>query len=129
MRLYDGGKILTGLAVFAGLMTFPGWYNAATGGGAHAPKPELPVKETKCVESRAYMKASHMELLARWRHAVVREGVRDYVSADGSHHDMSLSRTCLKCHANPRKFCTSCHDYAGEKPYCWSCHVEPGGAK
>ena len=129
MRLYDGGKIIFGLLVFLGLMTMPVWYNAATGKGAYVPEPEMPAKEKSCVESKEYMKAFHMDLLNRWRDTVVREGKRVHVSPDGKEYDMSLSRTCLKCHSNREEFCTKCHGYAGVDPYCWECHVDDKAVK
>ncbi len=125
MKMYDKGKILTGLAIFLAIVTFPLWYNATSGKGSYVPEPELPPAEKLCVESKEYMKASHMDLLNEWRTQVVREGKREYVSTDGRKFDMSLSLTCMKCHSNREKFCTQCHDYTGVTPYCWDCHVEP----
>jgi hypothetical protein len=122
--MYDTGKITAGLAVFVGLMTFPIWYNAATGKASYVPEPELGTKEKKCVESKEYMRSYHMDMLNKWRDQVVRTGKRQFVSPDGKHFDMSLSRTCMKCHSDREKFCGKCHDYAGVKPYCWTCHVE-----
>jgi hypothetical protein len=70
------------------------------------------------------MRASHMVLLQDWRDAVVREGVREYTTADGRTVQMSLTGTCLRaCHTDKAAFCDRCHDYAHVKPSCWSCHV------
>ena len=77
-----------------------------------------------CVRSTEYMKAEHMQLLDVWREAVVRRGERTYVSPDGKEYNMSLSNTCLDCHANKTEFCDRCHDYASVQPYCWDCHID-----
>jgi hypothetical protein len=37
--MYDSGKIITGLVIFGGLVTFPIWYNALTGKTGYVPKP------------------------------------------------------------------------------------------
>jgi len=126
--MFDAGKVLTGLAIFLLLLTFPLWY----GKGRTAPPalsldtPEirkLPVRA--CVEPTSYMKTSHMELLDRWRDAVVRDGNHLYANHEGKQFSMSLSHTCLGCHSNKEKFCDACHSYSGVRPNCWSCHVVP----
>jgi hypothetical protein len=126
--MFDAGKVLASLAFFLVLLTFPFWY----GKGRTAP-PALPLDTPeiqklsvkKCVEPTAYMKASHMELLDRWRDAVVRDGDRLYANHEGRKFPMSLSQTCLGCHSNKEKFCDACHKYSGVEPKCWSCHVVP----
>jgi hypothetical protein len=125
--MYDGGKILIGLAGFVAIGTLPIWLAAASGQPAREPAPVPPASASACVESVDYMRASHMDLLDRWRDAVVREGHREYVSSTGQTYDMSLSRTCMGCHANRTEFCVQCHSYAGVDPTCWNCHVEPEG--
>jgi hypothetical protein len=125
----DKGVIAVGLVLFVGLVTFPFWH-AATGSSAArtAPVVELPVGATQCVEDKPFMTANHMELLNQWRDAVVRLGQKDYTSrAFGTHYEMSLSRTCLRCHNNKQTFCDRCHNYADVHPRCWDCHVEPKG--
>ncbi len=127
--MYDGGKIITGLLIGIGLVSFPFWYNP---GKAFSP-PELKIdtpvilqmKEKKCLEPTPYMRANHMQLIDSWRNAVVREGDRLYVASDGKKYLMSLSNTCLNCHSNKDKFCDRCHSYTGASPACWSCHVVP----
>jgi hypothetical protein len=127
--MYDAGKIITGLLIGIGLVSFPFWYNQ----GKAAPPPELkmdtPViqqmKEKQCIEPTPYMRANHMELIDSWRNAVVREGGRLYMASDGKKYLMSLSNTCLHCHSNKDKFCDRCHSYTGVSPACWSCHVVP----
>jgi len=129
MKIYDAGKIMTGLALFIILLTAPVWLS----GGRSAIPPEIKVDtpvvqklpEKRCVEPTAYMKANHMELLNAWRQAVVREGESDYVASDGKRYRMSLSGTCLHCHSNKDQFCDRCHNYEGVKPACWGCHVVP----
>jgi len=129
MRIYDAGKIVTGLAIFIVLMTSPFWLS----GGKSSFPPEIKIDtpvieglaEKRCIEATAYMKAKHMELIDRWRQVVVREGESLYVASDGKQYRMSLSHTCLNCHSNKDQFCDRCHNYAGVKPACWSCHVVP----
>ncbi len=122
--LYDGGKILTGLGVFVAVALLPFWHTAVAGKGAR-PEPKLATSETRCVASKAIMRASHMELLNQWRDEVVRGGVRTTTTPDGRVFEMSLSRACMKCHANKKEFCDACHNYLAVTPYCWQCHVEP----
>jgi hypothetical protein len=129
MKIYDSGKVFTGLALFIILLTAPIWLS----GGKSASSPEIKIDtpviqrlaEKRCIESTAYMKANHMELLDTWRQAVVREGESVYVASDGKKYRMSLSGTCLHCHSNKDQFCDRCHKYEGVKPACWSCHVVP----
>ena len=124
--MYDRGKIIPALVVFVLLATSPLWWNLARGAGPR-PQPEPPAGESKCVEDRAYMAANHMKLLYGWRDAVVREGRRLHRSGASGEHEMSLTKTCLKCHANKETFCDRCHDYADVQPDCWTCHVDPKG--
>ncbi len=141
--------ILAGLIVGLALVTFPFWYARAAGSpGAGSqlgggPQLELPRGQSACVEDVPYMRAHHMELLDRWRNAVVREGKKTYVSrASGASYEMSLTKTCLGCHANKTTFCDRCHEYAGVRSFqlfpwsgasrasqkgveCFGCHVAP----
>lgn len=127
--MYDAKKIVPGLLIFLGLVTFPIWYS----GGKAAPRPDLKLdtpaiqqlKEKKCIEPTAYMRANHMELLDYWRNSVVRQGDRIYEASDGKKYPMGLSGTCLECHSNKDQFCDRCHNYEAVKPTCWSCHVVP----
>ena len=127
--MYDAKKIVPGLLIFFGLVTFPLWYSA----GKATPPPDLKLdtpaiqelKEKKCIEPTAYMRANHMELLDYWRNSVVRQGDRIYVASDGKEYFMGLSGNCLQCHSNKDKFCDRCHNYEAVKPTCWSCHVIP----
>ncbi len=122
--MYDSGKIIAGLALFTVAAAFPVWYTHATGKAGYRPEPVLPEGETKCVESKEYMLAEHMNMLDEWRDLVVRENQRTYVATDGEEYEMSLTETCLDCHSKKEEFCDRCHDYADEDPYCWDCHVE-----
>ena len=124
--MYNSGKIITGIVIFLAIFTFPFW--SQMGKAAAKPEPKLPAKEvaTKCVMDTQYMRTSHMVMLNDWRDSVVRDGNRDYKSeADGKAYTMSLSNTCMECHTDKAKFCDSCHNYLGVKPYCWDCHLEP----
>jgi len=121
--MYNTGKIIIGILIFVAIFAFPVWYSRGKAGPA--PKLELPAKEKKCVESSAYMRASHMEMLDSWRNSVVRDGNRIYVNAAGKKFNMSLQNTCMKCHTSKAKFCDRCHDYLDVVPDCWACHIEP----
>jgi hypothetical protein len=121
----DKKIIITGVVIFIVIVTFPFWYNR----GKAAPAPELQLTDKAkaakvCVRSTEYMKAKHMQLLDLWREAVVRRGERIYVNPDGKEYTMSLSNTCLDCHANKAEFCDRCHNYASVRPYCWDCHID-----
>lgn len=130
--MYNGGKIIAGLIVFIGLFTFPVFYNM--GKTSKMPEPkldtpaimELPKAERKCVESKEFMRADHMQLLDNWRDKVVREGNLVYESTTGKKYIMSLQNTCMHCHSNKKEFCDKCHTYANvPDPYCWTCHISP----
>ena len=123
--MHDAGKIIFGLIIFLALITFPFWFTLASGKAGYRPNPELP--EGNCVESKAYMKAWHMDLLNEWRDEVVRSRDRVYVTADGRRYEKSLTRTCLGCHQSKANSCDRCHDYLDVQPYCWECHVDPKG--
>jgi hypothetical protein len=121
----DKGKIVTGLAIFVAMVTFPFWYNL----GKAAPAPEVVLTEqakaaVECVMPKAEIRTEHMQLLDVWRDTVVRDGQRLYVNAKGKKFDMSLSNTCLECHSNKKDFCDRCHTYASVDPYCWDCHID-----
>jgi hypothetical protein len=121
--MFDAGKVVAGLAVFGAVITGPIWYGLGRGTGA-PPQLEKPVGEKQCIEPTAFMRARHMELLDQWRQAVVRADDRVYVASDGKRHDISLTGTCLRCHADPEKFCNRCHQYAGVEVFCWDCHQQ-----
>jgi hypothetical protein len=124
--MYDAGKVITGLALFLGIGTFPAWYGAARGVGPKPPELALPKGEKQCVESKEEMRARHMELLDEWRDSVVRGGEGVYTSrSNGKKHAMKLTGTCLSCHGDRAQFCDKCHAYLAVEPTCWSCHITP----
>ncbi|MBI4654934.1 MAG: sulfate reduction electron transfer complex DsrMKJOP subunit DsrJ [Nitrospirae bacterium] len=131
--MYNGWKILLGLIIFLAVATFPFYSNIGKATVKPEPKIDTPVinelKEKKCVESKEFMKAEHMQLLNDWRDSAVRDGNRIYVAQDGEKYTISLQNTCMKCHSNKKEFCDKCHNYAGAKPYCWDCHIAPKEAK
>jgi len=129
MKIYDAGKILTGLVLFFVLLGFPIWYNIAAGKATYRPEPLLPTDTTMCIAETDYMTHFHMDLLNDWRDKVVRQGERYVVGRDGKKYEMSLTLTCLKCHSHKKKFCDACHNYLGVNPYCWECHVVPEEVK
>ncbi len=122
--MFDAGKVVVGLVVFGALVTGPVWYGLGRGKGA-VPELEKPRNEKQCVEPTEFMRARHMELLDGWRDAVIRLDQHVYVASDGKRHEMSLTKTCLRCHDNTDKFCNRCHQYAGvEAAFCWDCHQQ-----
>jgi hypothetical protein len=125
--MYDKDKIIPGLIVFLLLIFSPIIYNGVTGGASVKPELTYPAPEvaTKCVESKEFMRANHMQLLFDWRETVVRGGDRSYKNAEGETFNMSLTSQCLTCHSNKEQFCDQCHNYLSVKPYCWDCHVIP----
>ena len=127
--MHDAGKILLGLAAFLVLISLPFWYTASIGKPGARPELKTPQGEEQCVESKEYMRDSHMDLLDSWRDAVIRDGKHVYVSTSGAHYDISLTNTCLKCHAEREQFCDKCHEYVSLTPFCWDYHVGKKGAK
>lgn len=125
--MYDGGKIVAGLVIFAILLTFPIWYSVASGSSAAPPELTYPEGAEACIESTQYMRDSHMQLLNGWRDEVVRSGERFYTDVGGERVERSLTNTCLGCHTDREQFCDRCHDYVDVNPYCWDCHLDPKG--
>ncbi len=123
----DRNLIIAGVVVFTVLITFPAWYDRASGTTSRPPDIKLPAKEKQCVAPVAYMRKSHMQLLTRWREGAVRQGIWNYTAVDGRSYRISLTGTCLNCHSK-REFCDRCHDYASVKPACWDCHLDPNQA-
>jgi hypothetical protein len=121
----DKGRIIIGLIVFLILISFPVWYNVATGKATYKPELTMPTNSEQCVRETEWMTAYHMDLLNEWRDQVVREGVRYETDEFGRTTEMSLTHTCLDCHTERSEFCDKCHDYMSVEPYCWDCHVEP----
>lgn len=133
MKLYNRWIVIAGIAVFLILATFPFWY----GRGKPVSPPDLQLdtpailhlKDRSCVEATGFMRSNHMKLLVAWRDRAVREGDRLYTAKDGRTFKISLTGTCLNCHANKAQFCDRCHDYLGVQPSCWSCHNIPKEAQ
>ena len=117
--------IVASLFLFVGFVTYPVWHGLLAHETSRPPSLILPANEKQCVAPVGYMRTSHMKLLLDWRQQVVREDKSKYVAFNGKVYDMSLTKTCLKCH-DRQKFCVRCHDYAGVRtPYCWNCHLDP----
>ncbi len=90
-----------------------------------APAPRaVAIDSTKCIATKEFMRANHMQVLYEWRNSSVRQGNRVHVASNGSRFEKSLN-TCLGCHSNNRMFCFNCHSYANVKPKCWNCHLSP----
>ncbi|MBN2226195.1 MAG: sulfate reduction electron transfer complex DsrMKJOP subunit DsrJ [candidate division Zixibacteria bacterium] len=123
--MYDAGKVITGIVIFLVLITFPFWFNVASGNATYKPDPKIITPNEQCMADGEYMKRNHMDMLDEWRDLVVREGQRTFVAPDGKTYEMSLSNTCMKCHSNKADFCDQCHNYMAVYPYCWDCHIEP----
>ncbi len=134
MKLYDGGKILVGLAIFAAFVLFPFYSNIGKTHVKPDPKTDTPkilewekqYGKKECVESKEFMRAEHMVLVNNWRDSVVRDDNRIYTSeTNHKQFNMSLQNGCMQCHSNKKKFCDDCHNYLAVKPYCWDCHITP----
>lgn len=125
--MYDTGKIVTGLVVFAALFTSPFWYNLSNGKALKRPDIVLPTapNEQQCCADSEYMRCDHMVMLDEWRFAVVRDGQTYYTSSTGRKFEMRFTKTCLGCHPNTSQFCDQCHNYIGVNLYCWDCHNKP----
>ena len=123
--MYDRGKVVLGLVIFFGLLSFPFWYTTAKGKVGYEPELEKAAKGEHCILPSGEMAAEHMALLNTWRDDAVRRGIRIYTAEDGTKYTMSLTNTCLDCHQSKKNFCDQCHDYMGVQPYCWNCHVIP----
>lgn len=123
--MHDAPKVIIGILVFLGLITFPLWYNFASGKAGYAPELEPAASGENCVRDSSWMTANHMDLLNEWRDQVVRQGDRYETLENGMIVERSLSNTCLSCHVNKDKFCDQCHSYTGVDPYCWECHIIP----
>ncbi len=128
--MYDGGKIIIGIVIFILVFTSPIWTNWLNPEEAHAPDIKYPENYEECVADKEYMNAFHMDMLNDWRDLVVRQNIR-YLEKDGKPFmidgkkaEMSLTKTCLKCHAVKEDFCDQCHNYLDVVPYCWDCHVD-----
>jgi hypothetical protein len=121
--MYNTGKVLTGIGVFLVVALLPFWYNPFSGRAGSVPDLERPAEAKQCVEETRYMRLHHMDLLAAWKEKVVREGRRQYAGKDGKAYTMSLTGTCMQCHASKARFCDRCHDYGGVRPQCWECHL------
>jgi hypothetical protein len=142
----DKPLIVLGLMVFVALMM--GATLASRGMGKFRDKPvlELPKHEKYCVRDVAFMRENHMKLLNTWRDQVVRDGVRtEKIPRRDAHGKIlkdasgktvyqtiqrSLTKTCLRCHDNPKNFCQRCHVYAGVVRHggtlkCFHCHIMP----
>ena len=104
------------------LFTSPFWLSK---GGYKRPELVLPANEKECVESTAFMRAEHMQLLNDWRDKALRNERRVYVASDGKKWEISLQNTCMKCHNNAEKFCEACHISNSVYPDCWNCHIAP----
>lgn len=125
MRLYDGEKIIIGLIIFVGLVTYPLWHNTVSGKSTYVPKLEIPKDKKECIEAKEYIRVNHKSILEDWRLSVVRNGLRIYQASNKKRYQMSLNRTCMECHSDKTKFCDQCHNYIGVTNKCWDCHIYP----
>jgi len=134
MNIYNKGPVFLGIAIFLALALFPFYNNFGKTNKKPEPKTDTPTimeyeklnGKKECVESKAYMRAEHMQILNQWRDSVVRDDYRGYVSTSNhKRFNMSLQNGCMKCHSNKKKFCDECHNYLAVKPFCWDCHIQP----
>lgn len=125
MKIYDGKKIIPGLIIFFGLITYPIWHNNVNGKNTYVPKLELPKDKKECIEAKDYIRVNHKNILENWRISVVRAGLRIYEARNHKKYTMSLNQTCMQCHTDKTKFCDQCHNYVGVTNKCWDCHIYP----
>ena len=129
----DRTLIAGGLALVLVLGGYPVWSGLGADGDVGRPELERARDPSGCVEDTLFMRANHQQLLNDWRTAVVRDGEWTYTSTSGAHEgehfEMSLTGTCLDCHASQDAFCGRCHEYADVEPTCWGCHVVPEGER
>ena len=124
----DRKVIAAGLVIFLIAVTYPFWSARLTAAKVSRPELEKPVGETRCVEDKAWMRENHMQMLNQWRTMSVRNGAMEYTSRSyGVKYEMSLTKTCLRCHKKRDEFCNRCHNYANVAPTCWNCHNELKG--
>jgi hypothetical protein len=124
----DRKVIAAGLVIFLIAVTYPFWFTLVAGAKVSRPVLEKPVGEARCVEEKAFMRENHMQMLSEWRTMSVRNGLTKYTSKSyGVEYEISLTKTCLKCHQKREEFCNRCHNYASVAPTCWNCHNEPKG--
>jgi len=117
--------IMVALAVFLTLATSPIWYTFVVAEDTSRPQLGVATEGSRCVMDNPV--ADHIDLLDRWRNAVVREGDKEPVTVDGRQYKKSLTRGCLYCHSSRQNFCVKCHNYADVHPTCWDCHIETKG--
>jgi hypothetical protein len=127
--MHDSAKIVLGLIVLVAVSTLPVWYNAARGQAGPVPQLTIGTAQKQCVLPKAEMRAAHMQLLDEWRTRVVRHGEHVTRTPEGREVRMSLTGTCLGCHAEKKAFCDRCHDYAAVTLTCFDCHVVPKGSQ
>jgi hypothetical protein len=123
--MYDKSKIIPGLLIFLGLVAFPILHNTVSGKAEYIPKTEIPKDKKECIESKAFIRVNHKNLLEDWKASVVRGGLRVYQATNQKKYIMSLNRTCMDCHRDRTKFCDQCHNYMGVTNKCWDCHLYP----
>ena len=104
---------------------------------SQVPLPEIGKgKGEACVADTDFMRRNHMNLLGHQRDETLREGIR------GARFSL---RECVACHAvpdaqgiavkaaDPRHFCSACHNYAAVRIDCFECHASrpemPGQAR
>ena len=127
--MYNAKYVIVAIVVFAALATTPFWVGGIKKDNYKRPDVVMPKDEKECVEPVAYMRAEHMQLLNLWRDEALRKENRTYVSSTGKKWEISLQKTCLKCHNNTTDFCDKCHISNSVYPYCWTCHILPKGSK
>jgi hypothetical protein len=120
--------VVIGIVAFLAIVAGPILYNLVMGKDGVPPELQLPADAKECIEDRLYMRAHHVDILNEWKERVVRTGERTFTARNHRTYPMSLTGTCLKCHADKTGFCDKCHNYAGIRtPYCWDCHNVPQG--
>jgi hypothetical protein len=124
----DKRVIASGLVIFLIVVTYPFWSTLMAGAKVSRPVLEKPVGETRCLEDKTFMRENHTQILNEWRTITVRNGIMKYTSKSyGTTYEISLTKTCLRCHNKKEDFCDRCHNYANVAPNCWNCHNQLKG--
>lgn len=127
--MYNARVVTIGIAIFLLLFSSPFWLGWL-GQDYKTTGVVLPNDQAACIENIEFMRSNHMRLLDEWRDQALRKEDRCYISAlDGKRWEISLQKTCMKCHANYSSFCQKCHVANSVYPYCWTCHIIPTEGK
>ncbi len=105
-----------GSLVFVVLATSPLWYNALSAASPDAPELAAADQRGDRVRrgDRVHAGEPHGSARRVARRRWCATATATYVSEPtGKDYEMSLTDTCMDCHANKAQFCDACHNYVG----------------